>query len=143
MSIFKAYDIRGIYPKELDEKFAFLIGQASARKFTCPRRGQRGRRESGVFVVGYDIRLSSKKLLSAFLEGLEKESKNLKKKFSVKNIGLSTSPMFYYSVNNLKASGGAMTTASHNPAEYGGFKIVGPKAEMVSGKEIEELVCKL
>jgi phosphomannomutase len=127
--IFKAYDIRGIYPKELNESTAFLIGQTCARKF-----------KSGVFVVGFDTRLSSKKLLSSFLKGFRQESKKLNKKFNIKNVGLATTPMFYFSVNNLKASGGVMATASHNPAEYGGFKIVGPKATMISGKVIEKSI---
>ena len=128
-TIFKTYDIRGIYPKELDKRAAFLIGQVCARKFTA-----------GTFILGYDIRLSSKQLLSSFLSGFSGESKKLGKKFKVQNIGLVTTPMFYFWVNKSKASGGAIATASHNPAQYGGLKIVGPKAKMVSGKEIEKFV---
>lgn len=127
--IFKAYDIRGIYPSELDEKTAVLIGKSCAKKF-----------KNGKFVFAYDTRLSSKKLLSAFSRGFKMESKKLGKKFTSEEIGLSTTPMFYFSVNDLKASGGVMATASHNPSEYGGFKIVGTKAKMVSGKEIEKIL---
>ena len=130
--IFKQYDIRGIYPLELDEKTAFLIGRACAKKF-----------KNGVFVAGYDTRLSSKTLLSSFLKGLKEESKKLRKNFSIKTTNLVTTPMFYFLVNRLKAVGGVMATASHNPSEYGGFKIVAKGAQMVSGKEIEKLVDSL
>jgi len=130
--IFKQYDIRGIYPGELDEKAAFLIGKVCARKF-----------KSGVFIAGYDVRFSSKPLLSSFLKGFKEESKELRKNFSIKTTNLVTTPMFYFLVNRLKAVGGVMATASHNPSEYGGFKIVAKGAQMVSGKEIGELVDKL
>ncbi len=129
MSIFKQYDIRGIYPKELDEATAILIGQTCTNYF-----------KDGVFVVAYDARLSSKILFKSFLRGFENYAKENKKKFKIEKVGLSTTPMFYFLVNHFKAVGGAMITASHNPKEYNGFKIVGPKAEMVSGKEIEQVL---
>lgn len=128
-NIFKTYDIRGIYPKELDEKTAFLIGQTCANYF-----------KSGTFVVAYDARLSSKKLFNNFLLGFERDARQKKKKFKIEKVGLSTTPMFYFLVNHFKARGGAMITASHNPAEYNGFKIVGPKAKMIGGKEMEKLI---
>ncbi|TSC59411.1 MAG: phosphomannomutase / phosphoglucomutase [Parcubacteria group bacterium Gr01-1014_107] len=127
--IFKAYDIRGIYPSELGGKTAFLIGQTCASYF----RG-------GVFIVGYDARLSSRELLKSFLSGFRESAQKAGKKFKVRNISLTTTPMFYFLVKRLKAVGGAMVTASHNPKEYNGFKIVGAKAKPISGKEIEKLM---
>ena len=127
--IFKTYDIRGIYPTELDEKTASLIGSACAKHF-----------KSGVFVLAYDARLSSKTLFKNFLKGFEDTAKENKKKFKIEMVGLATTPMYYFLVNHFKAVGGAMVTASHNPKEYGGFKIVGKKAEMIGGKEMLEIM---
>ncbi|WKZ26708.1 MAG: hypothetical protein QY304_01240 [Candidatus Paceibacterota bacterium] len=127
--IFKTYDIRGVYPSELDEKTAFVIGQTCAKYFA-----------SGTFVVAYDARLSSKKLFKSFLNGFQKTTTQTKKKFKIEIVGLSTTPMYYFLVNYFKAVGGAMVTASHNPKEYGGFKIVGKKARMIGGKEIERII---
>lgn len=127
--IFKTYDIRGIFPSELDEKTAFVIGATCARHF-----------DNGIFVLAYDARLSSKTLFKNFLKGFEGVAKESKKKSKLEIVGFSTTPMFYFLVNHFKAVGGAMITASHNPKEYGGFKIVGKKAELIGGKEIEKII---
>lgn len=101
--IFRAYDIRGIYPKEINEEIAYKIGNNIG---------------SGVLIVAKDNRPSSNKLSKAIIKGANDAGVN------VIDIGLSTSPMFYFAVKKLKASGGIMITASHNSEKYNGFKIV-------------------
>jgi len=120
-SIFKAYDIRGKYPTEINEKVVSEIAVALARHF-----------KKGTIVVGRDIRLSSPSLYRAAIKQLR--TKNLKLKTIP--IGLATTPMFYFLVNYLKAVGGIMITASHNPKEFNGLKVVGRKAAPMSGKDI-------
>lgn len=108
--IFKAYDVRGIYPSELDETDAFRIGRGFALS-ELPRIGK-------PVVVGRDMRTSSGPLAEAVSSGLMAEG------HSVIDIGLCTTPMLYFAVNVLDAAGGVMVTASHNPGEYNGFKFV-------------------
>jgi phosphomannomutase len=109
-SIFKAYDVRGQYPEQLDEHAAYHIG--------------RGYAQSGVsavgnaIVVGRDMRHGSGTLSEAFVAGANAGG------LDVIDIGLCTTPMLYFAVNELCAAGGAMVTASHNPAAYNGFKFV-------------------
>lgn len=105
--LFKAYDVRGIYPDELDEEAAYRIGMGFAQS---PLLGE-GR---GV-VVGRDMRPSSEPLFAALADGL------LTGGMDVVDIGLSSTPMFYFAVNTLGAAGGVMITASHNPAKYNGL----------------------
>src|SRR3989338_6783075 len=125
-SIFKAYDIRGAYPDEINEKTVEIIASAVAKKF------------SGKIVVGYDARLSSPALYKAALSGFSNSYRTNKtyKSDSLIKAGLITTPMLYFLVNKLKASGGIMITASHNPKNFNGLKVVGPKAAMISGTDI-------
>jgi phosphomannomutase len=111
MSIFKAYDIRGIYPKELDEKMAGRIGAAFARFLGAKK-----------FAVGRDVRLSSESLAKALMGGITSEGG------SVADIGISTTPMLNFAVGKYGFDGGIETTASHNPGEYNGFKLCREKA---------------
>lgn len=111
MSIFKAYDIRGRVPDELDVVVAEHIGNAVARYFV-----------SGTLAVGRDARNSSPRLHSALVRGITKTGLN------VADIGCVTTPMLYHAVEEFGLRGGVMVTASHNPAEYNGFKICGPHA---------------
>ena len=120
-AIFKAYDIRGVYPSELDEETARTIGR-TLRKFVF---------KSNSIIVGRDVRNSSPTLYSAVLEGLGAP---------IQEIGIVTTPMFYILVKELGASGGIMVTASHNPAEYNGFKVVNERVEMIGGEEILKLI---
>jgi phosphomannomutase len=125
IGIYKAYDIRGIYPSELDETSAWAAGCALAHLLA--------HEEGGPVVVGRDMRLSSESLSKALTAGLNCEGRE------VIDIGLVTTPMLYFAVNILNAAGGVMTTASHNPAIYNGFKLVRHKAVpigMGSGLEI-------
>ena len=127
MAIFKAYDIRGVVPSELDAEIAYGIGRATARFL--------GARE---LVVGRDARSHSPELCQALIRGVTDEG------VSVIDLGLAATPMVYFAVAETGAGGGIMVTASHNPAEYNGFKICREKAipigEASGLKEIESLV---
>jgi phosphomannomutase len=113
-AIFKAYDVRGIYPSELDTDSACAIGHGFARVLEASA--------AGPVVVGQDMRCSSGALSNALKVGLFAAGKE------VIDIGLCTTPMLYFAVNTLSAAGGAMITASHNPAQYNGFKFVRNRA---------------
>ena len=126
--IFKAYDVRGIYPDELDEDAAYRIGKGFAQSGLLPR----GR---GV-AVGRDMRTSSESLFAALADGLNTGG------MDVIDIGLSTTPMLYFAVNVLGAAGGVMITASHNPAEYNGFKLVREQAIPISAETGLNVICE-
>jgi phosphomannomutase len=122
--IFKAYDIRGIYPSEINEELMEKIGRAFADFI-----------QGDKIAVGYDMRLSSEKLKDAFINGILKQGKN------VIDFGLSSTPSSYFACTYLKADGCGMITASHNPKEYNGVKFTRENAIPISGdtgiKEIE------
>ena len=88
--------------------------------------------------MGHDARKSSPKLYRAVIRGLEKTDS----KITLIKVGLITSPLLYFLVNRVGAKGGVMVTASHNPKEYNGLKVVGRGAEPMSGKDIWKLVQK-
>lgn len=119
-NIFRLYDIRGRFPQELDEKMALGIGEAMSRFF-----------KKGTLVLGFDARISSPALYAALKTGISKN-----RNISLIEAGLITTPMLYFLVNQLGADGGVTVTASHNPKNFNGFKIVKKKAEPVSGREI-------
>ena len=125
-SIFKANDIRGIYPEELNEDIVSGIGSSLGDYFG----------KKSVLIAGHDARLSSPKLYKALM-GILKS-----KKLKVIDAGLMTTPMLYFLVSKYKAKGGIMVTASHNPKQYNGLKIVKAGARPVSGIEIGELMVK-
>jgi phosphomannomutase len=104
--IFKAYDIRGITPDDLDAEDAYRIGRATARFIGA-----------ATLAVGRDARRSSPELFDALVRGINDEG------VDVVDLGLVSTPMVYYAVETLAAGGGIMVTASHNPAQYNGFKI--------------------
>ena len=104
-AIFKAYDIRGIYPDEINEDIARRTGNAFAR-FTG----------AAEIVIGYDMRPSSPGLAAAFTEGVNKAG------VDVINVGLCSTDVVYYASGRFNAPG-AMFTASHNPAQYNGIKL--------------------
>lgn len=132
-NIFRAYDIRGKYPDELNESVAKNAGR-SAALFLKSKVGPDAKLK---IVLGHDARVSWKGLRSAVEEGI------IEAGCDVINIGFCTSPLFYFSVNKFQADGGIMITASHNPPEYNGLKIVGRGAAPISAasglKEIEAL----
>jgi phosphomannomutase len=126
MGIFKAYDIRGLYPKELDAELARRIGNAFAR-FLKARR----------LVVGQDMRTHSPELADAVSEGIRDAGA------SVLRLGLASTPMTYYAIGSLECDGGLCVTASHNPGQYNGMKLCREGAKPISGAtgiaEIERL----
>lgn len=107
--IFKAYDIRGLSPEELSPELSHAVGRALAD--TLPSAGK--------VVVGRDMRTDSEALQAALIEGLVQQGRD------VIDIGLVTTDMVYFATGHLKAAGGAMVTASHNPGKYNGIKLCG------------------
>ncbi len=128
--IFKAYDVRGLYPDELDETVSRCIGSAFAKSDLV------GMDKKSV-VVGRDMRESSDVLFEALVEGLNAGG------MPVIDIGLSTTPMLYFAVNVLDAAGGIMITASHNPQGYNGFKFVREEAIPISAETGLERIQKI
>ncbi len=120
--IFKAYDIRGIYKEDLDEELAYKLGLAYGQM----RRNELPDQEEITVVVGRDMRLSSESLEGKLIEGLRDGG------MDVINIGLAPTPAFYFAVANYGYDGGILVSASHNPKEWNGFKIVREKALPVS-----------
>lgn len=124
MSIFKAYDIRGIVPTELNEEIAEGIGRAFVTFLKCDS-----------VVVGRDVRASGPALFDALARGITSQGAD------VIDIGNCDTPMFYYSSKDAPAA--MMVTASHNPKEYNGFKLCRENAIPISGdtgiKDIEAI----
>jgi phosphomannomutase len=114
--IFEAYDIRGIYPHEINEDATRNIGAAFAQFLGKER-----------IVIGHDMRDSSPALAAAFAEGA------MSCGLDVTDVGLSTTPMLYYAIIDGRFDGGAMITASHLPAKYNGVKLCREKAIPLSG----------
>lgn len=129
MSIFKAYDIRGIVGEELTEELAFDIG----RGFATLLKPQ-------TVVVARDMRPHSPGMSDALIRGLTLQGVN------VVDIGMASTPMCYFANGSLGADASVMITASHNPGEYNGFKLCRAHAVPISGqtgiKELEQIVQK-
>lgn len=125
--IYKAYDIRGIYGKDLTEETAYAIGRAFVTFTACKK-----------VVVARDIRPHSEPLFTALAKGLTEQGAN------VIDIGYGSTPMSYFANGTLGADASIMITASHNPAEWNGFKLCRAQAVPISGatgiKEIERIV---
>jgi phosphomannomutase len=115
--VFKAYDVRGIYPEDLDEDGAYAIGRAYVQQFE-PRR----------MAVGRDMRLSSPQMAEAVIRGASDEGAE------VLDLGMIGTEMLYFAVGSLGLDGGLTVTASHNPKEYTGMKIVRRGALPVGGE---------
>ena len=115
--VFKAYDVRGIYESELDEAGAYAIGRAYVEQFE-PRR----------IAVGHDMRVSSPSMAAAVIEGAANAGAD------VMDVGLVGTEMVYFAVGELGLDGGIAVTASHNPKEYTGMKIVRRGALPVGGE---------
>lgn len=116
--IFRAYDIRGKYPEELNEEISRRIGGAFVR-FLNPRK----------IVVGHDMRISSPVLSKAFIDGAMVSG------VDITDIGMTTSPALYDAIIEGNFDGGVMVTASHLPSEMNGFKLCREKAIPLSGNE--------
>jgi len=113
---FKAYDLRGRIPSELNEDVAYRVGRAYA-DFVRPRRA----------IVGRDIRLSSEELSRALEQGL------LDSGVDVYDVGLCGTEVVYFATFSGKMDGGVMVTASHNPPDYNGMKFVRAESRPISG----------
>ena len=125
-NIFRGYDIRGIYPSEIDEDTAYTIGLGfgshikNIGKTNC--------------VVGHDNRLSSPSLYDALIKGITETG------IDVISIGLCTTPMYYYACIKLKVFSGVMVTASHNPKDDNGFKFAFDESGNCKGQEIQDFL---
>ncbi len=105
-SIFKAYDVRGVYPAEINEETAYLVAKALVKYLKAKS-----------IVAARDMRPSSKPLYAAVLRGLKEMG------VKIYDVGLATTPMYMYVINLEKADGGIVVTASHNPAKYNGLRM--------------------
>lgn len=124
-NIFRGYDIRGVYPTEIDESVAKTIGMGFATLMK-----QQGNTD---MIVGRDVRISSDTLFNALVEGITSTGMN------VVNIGKCMTPMTYFAREILHIKPSIMITASHNPKEYNGFKICGMGRDTIFGQEIQDL----
>lgn len=122
--IFRGYDIRGIYGTDLDEEVAYKIGQGFGSYIT-----ELGKTKA---IVGYDNRASSVSLEKALIDGI------LSTGIDVVNIGLVTTPMYYFAWEKLGIYSGLMITASHNPKEYNGFKFAFDESGNAFGEKIQD-----
>ncbi len=116
-SIFKAYDIRGTYPDQLDEEVAYKIGRALV-EYLKPTK----------IAVGRDMRLSSPDLCEALISGI------VESEAEVVDIGLVSTDCLYFAVGKYGYDAGVMITASHNPPQYNGFKLCKKEAVPLSGE---------
>src|SRR5215210_9201788 len=115
--VFKAYDVRGIYGAELDEAGAYAIGRAFVEEFEPAR-----------IAVGRDMRLSAPSMAQAVMDGAADAGAD------VLDLGMVGTEMVYFAVGELDLDGGIAVTASHNPKEYTGMKIVRRGALPVGGE---------
>jgi phosphomannomutase len=125
--VFKAYDIRGVYPDELDEDTAYRIGRAFVTFLECR-----------TVMIGQDMRKSSPSLFASLAKGITDQGAD------VVDIGFCDTPYFYFGTSKYEA--GIMVTASHNPAKYNGFKLCRDGTVPISGdtgiQDIRELAAK-
>jgi phosphomannomutase len=116
-SIFKAYDVRGLYPQEVNEEAAHLIGRGFVAYLNAKR-----------IAVSRDMRLSSPSMAAAFIEGARRQGAD------VVDYGMMGTDMLYFAVARDGHDGGVQITASHNPKEYNGIKMVRKEAFPLSGE---------
>lgn len=131
--IFRAYDIRGIatgtanQPADLTDEIAYIIGKGTGTYLQKKYKAKK-------MVVGADCRLTSRALKDAYMQGL------IDTGMHVTDVGLAISPMIYWAVCFYKFNCGANITASHNPKEYNGFKIVSENAHSICGDELQDIL---
>lgn len=136
--VFKAYDVRATVPDLLNEEIAWRIGNGTAQFLRTLLTGyDRSDDEVNTLIVGRDMRKSSPSLARAFIEGAAATGTR------IIDIGMIDTSQIYFATNHLKCCGGVQVTASHNPPNYNGFKICGPKGKPVGAdsglKEIERI----
>lgn len=133
--VFKAYDVRATYPKPLNEKLAWQIGYATA-EYLLGYASEHGHDDpmSKHIAVGRDMRKSSPALTEALTQGMRDFGAH------VIDLGLVDTPFVYFAINHLGCAGGVQVTASHNPANYNGFKISKLNAKPVGSESgLEEI----
>jgi phosphomannomutase len=134
-SIFKAYDVRGLYPEQMDERLAYRIGRAFPRVLAELQGGEPAQQR---VAVGRDMRLSAASMAEAYARGIADEGAH------VLDIGMVGTEMLYWTVGSRDLDGGLMCTASHNPKGYTGAKLVKQGALALSGDsgigELRDLV---
>jgi phosphomannomutase len=140
--VYKAYDIRGIYPDPLNEDIAWKTGHATAQFLRMNLTGlAKADPRMNMIIVGRDMRLSSPSLAKALIDGILSTGTN------VIDVGMIDTPQIYFAINHLGCCGGIQVTASHNPANYNGFKISGiearPVGENTGLNEIKRLAMNL
>lgn len=140
--VFKAYDVRGVYPEQLNEDVAWKVGHATAQFLRMNLTGlAKADPRMNMIIVGRDMRLSSPSLAKALIEGILSTGTN------VIDIGMIDTPEIYFAINHLGCCGGIQVTASHNPAQYNGFKISGlharPVGENTGLNEIKRVAMSL
>src|SRR5262249_48834185 len=114
-SIFKAYDVRGVYGETLNEKIAYRIGRAAAQYLNVSD-----------IAIGYDMRLSSPQITAALISGITDQGVN------AIDLGLTTTDGLYFAVGKFDYPAGVMVTASHNPGKYNGMKFCRTQAFPIS-----------
>lgn len=127
-TIFRAYDIRGIVGKNIDENVAHLIGQSFAAWLNLNLKIKKPQ-----IIIGRDNRFGSDKLSAKLIEGL------LASGCQVTDIGLTVTPLVHFATINYSSSAGIMVTASHNPKEFNGFRFDLAGAEPFYGSQIQDL----
>jgi phosphomannomutase len=134
-SIFKAYDVRGIHPDQMDERLAYRIGRAFPRVLAELQGGSPSEQR---VALGRDMRLSAPAMAEAYARGIADEGA------SVLDVGMVGTEMLYWTVGSRELDGGLMCTASHNPKAYTGAKLVRRGAIALSGDagigELREIV---
>ena len=141
-AIFKSDDILGIYPDQIDEEAAWKIGNATAQFLRALLSGyERGQAKAQSLCVGRDMRTHSPAIARALIKGMNATGAN------VIDIGMIDTPQMYFAINHLGTCGGVQVTASHNPAQYSGFKISGLRAKPVGAdtglKDIQHIAMAL
>jgi phosphomannomutase len=123
--VFKAYDVRAVYPQPLNEDVARKVGFATATFLKENRSKYPPVKHPNTMVVGQDMRPSSPSLAGALIEGIRAAG------IDVIDVGMIDTSFIYFAINHADCLGGIQTTASHNPIQYNGFKISGPQAKPI------------
>jgi phosphomannomutase len=135
-AIFKAYDIRGIFGKDFNEEFAYELGLAFVK--LCQSEGKK--EEIFKIAVGSDMRLSSPAIKKRLLAGLAAGGA------VAYDLGIISTPSLYFAVGQDSYDGGLMISASHNPGEWNGFKLVRKNSKPISGenglKELQKIIAE-
>ncbi|MEO6434844.1 MAG: phosphomannomutase/phosphoglucomutase [Tepidisphaeraceae bacterium] len=141
--IFKAYDVRATYPSPLNEDAAWKVGYATAQFLKSSRAKNPNPKvaQGDTIAIGRDMRPHSPSLATALCDGIRAAGMN------VIDVGMIDTSFIYFAVNHLDCVGGIQVTASHNPIQYNGFKISGPKATPIGSasglNEIRDIAASL